>query len=347
MLFYPIVLVLEVITLPSYFQISINTSLFYISAASGISHQPTFKNVGFSASMDTVSIGAELVTPNYKEYIDAGLLRRMSKILRMSVACAKECILQAGIEQPDSIVVGTGLGCLQDTEKFLNTFLSVEGLLPPTSFIQSTHNTIAGQISLGIGNHGYNMTHTQNTLSFEHALIDAELLLNEEDLHVLVGAADEHIPFLDTVKDALDFVAPVALTSGSSFFIASREKSEKALVRIVDVEAIGLVRNIGEEIESFLSGNDLAPSALDLVLFSGSDIGVCAEVLHYLTTNGVQEETIEDYLPFSGIYPTASAFALHYAIDRLHMNGSLNNVLICNCLNDSNLGLILVQSLEA
>jgi 3-oxoacyl-[acyl-carrier-protein] synthase II len=297
--------------------------------------------------METVSIGSELVSPNYKEYIDAGLLRRMSKILRMSVACAKECITQAKIEQPDSIVVGTGLGCLQDTEKFLNTFLSVEGLLPPTSFIQSTHNTIAGQISLSIGNHGYNMTHTQNTLSFEHALIDTALLLCEEDQHVLVGAADEHIPFLDTVKQELDFVAPVALTSGSSFFIASRDKSEQAVARILDVQTIGLVEDIGVGIESFLSENGISPSALDLVLFSGSEIGVCGEVLHYLTRNGVKEDDIEDYLPYSGIYPTASAFALHYAVDKLNLNSGLDNVLICNCLNKRNLGLILVQSIEA
>jgi len=296
--------------------------------------------------METISVGSELVSPNYKEYIDAGLLRRMSKILRMSVACAKECIRQAGIEEPDSIVVGTGLGCLQDTEKFLNTFLTVEGLLPPTSFIQSTHNTIAGQISLSIGNHGYNMTHTQNTLSFEHALIDTMLLLAEEDQHVLVGAADEYIQFLDTIKQELDFVAPVALTSGSSFFIASREKSEHVIAQILDVQTIGLVQDIGAEIDSFLSENGLSPSALDLVLFSGSEIGVCGEVLHYLTTKGVKEDDIEDYLPYSGIYPTASAFALHYAIDKLKLNSHLGNVLICNCLNKRNLGLILVQSIE-
>lgn len=321
--------------------------MFYISAASGITHQPTFQNVGFSNSIGTVSIGSELVSPNYKDYIDAGLLRRMSKILRMSVACAKDCVRQAAIHQPDSIVVGTGLGCLHDTEKFLNTFLTVEGLLPPTSFIQSTHNTIAGQISLSIGNHGYNMTHTQNTLSFEQALTDTIMLLAEEDNHVLVGAADEYIPFLDVIKEELELMAPVALTSGSSFFIASKEKSEQTLAILADVETVGLVVDVSSAIDSFLSKNDMSPSSLDLVLFSGADMSVCGKVLHFLTAHGVNEDKIVDYLPFSGIYPTASAFALHYAIDKLGQDKNLTNVLICNCLNKRNLGLTLVQSCEA
>lgn len=297
--------------------------------------------------MDAISVHSELLSPNYKDYIDGSLLRRMSKILRMSVACAKDCLQQANIEQPDSIVVGTGLGCLQDTEKFLNTFLTVEGLLPPTSFIQSTHNTIAGQISLSIGNHGYNMTHTQNTLSFEHALIDTQLLLNEEDKNVLVGAADEHIPFLDEIKQELDVMLPVALASGASFFVASRERYETALAKVIAVEAIGLVENIGMEVDSFLFAHHIPASSLDLVLFSGSEIGVCGVVLSHLTTQGVKEELIEDYLSYSGIYPTTSAFALHLAVDRLNLNPAYKNILICNCLDKKNLGLILVQSVEA
>lgn len=321
--------------------------MFYISAASGITHQPTFKNAGFSASLDTISSNSELISPNYKDYIDAGLLRRMSKILRMSVACAKECIEQAGAIQPDAIVVGTGLGCLQDTEKFLNTFLTVEGLLPPTSFIQSTHNTIAGQISLSIGNHGYNMTHTQNALSFEHALIDSTLLLAEGDDNILVGAADEHIPFLDSVAEQLDVTFPVALSSGCSFFVLSKEKSDRTLARLSAVEAYGEIQKLEEHLTSFFASNACNPDKLDLVLFSGLDIDACGQVLHYLTSRGVEEDKIQDYLIYSGIYPTASAFAVHYAVDKLGQDPDLKNVLICNCMNRKNLGLTLIQSVEA
>ena len=50
---------------------------------------------------------------------------------------------------PDAIITGTGLGCLEDTEKFLTAMVTnKEEFLTPTSFIQSTHNTVSAQIAL-------------------------------------------------------------------------------------------------------------------------------------------------------------------------------------------------------
>ena len=316
----------------------------YISAASTISHQPTFKNAGFSGSIEPYKESSELQAPNFKDYIDAGLLRRMSRILRMSVTCAKDCLEQSGITQPDSIIVGTGLGCLQDTEKFLSNFLTIEGLLPPTSFIQSTHNTIAGQISLSIGNHGYNMTHTQNSLSFEHALLDGMLLLNEEDKNVLVGAADEQIDILDKISDELN-LAPILLTSGASFFILSNEKTEKVLAKITDVETIGFVQNIPGAVDLFLKNNSLERTNIDQVLFCGSND---ADLFVHSHFNHISYQTrFVDYGLYSGMYFTNSAFALHFAVDSMQINRDIRNVLICNNLNKINLGLTLIQSIEA
>lgn len=320
--------------------------MFYISAASTISHQPTFRNEGFAAVMGHVAEGSVLINPDFKEYIDAGLLRRMSKILRMSVACAKECLAQAGIDQPDSIVVGTGLGCLLDTEKFLNNFLTIEGLLPPTAFIQSTHNTIAGQISLSLGNHGYNMTHTQNTLSFEHALLDAMLLLGEDDSHVLVGAADEHIGILDEIAEKLNVGAQSSLASGSSFFVVDREQTDRSLVKVLDVETNGLVENKHAAIESFLARNKVNPSDLQQVFFAeNGQKGIPG----YLTSffNHLPESGFVNYPLFSGYYATNSAFGLHFAMDKMNGDKAIRNVLICNHLINSNLGLTLLQSIEA
>lgn len=322
--------------------------MFYISAASGITHQPTFKNSGFSGLIEPIAISSELINPVFKEYIDAGLLRRMSKILRMSVTCAKECLKQAEIEQPDSILVGTGFGCLQDTEKFLNNMLTIEGLLPPTSFIQSTHNTIAGQISLSIGNHGYNMTHTQNTLSFEHALLDAMLLLEEENENVLVGAADEYIDILDQVGMELNIKNVIPLTSGASFFVLSNKKSKIVLAQISDVETIGLVQDIPVAIDLFLKKNNLNPIEIDNVLFADSGNLPSAEShIHSHFDQNFNHDSFVNYSLLSGLYPTNSAFALHYAVDKMQENKGIKNILICNNLNKINLGLTLIQSVEA
>lgn len=321
----------------------------YINAASTISHQPTFQNAGFSKLIEPLENSSELISPNYKEYIDAGLLRRMSKILRMSVAAAKDCLKQAEIEQPGAIIVGTGLGCLQDTEKFLNTFLSVEGLLPPTSFIQSTHNTIAGQISLSIGNHGYNMTHTQNTLSFEHALIDTSLLLSEGKDNIIAGAADEHIGFLEEATEQLNVSSTYKITSGASFFILSNNKKDSSVARIKDVTTIGLVHDIAEAIDSFLSANFLNVSEVDLILYADFNAkGSMDSVAHkYFNEHYHADSKIINYTKLSGLYPTNSAFAMHYAVDKIQQHHELKNILILNGLNKINLGLTLIESLEA
>lgn len=310
-----------------------NKPAVFLSAASTISHQPTFRNPGFSGVLEQVGASSALISPDYKAYIDAGLLRRMSKILRMSVACAKDCMEQAGTGQPDAIVVGTGLGCLQDTEKFLNTSLTVEGLLPPTSFIQSTHNTMAGQISLSLGNHGYNMTHTQNTLSFEHALLDATMLLCEGDRNVLVGAADEHIDMLEDIAGQLAFEATAPLTSAASFFVLSAESQEGATAVLTDVYTSGGREYEQEDIDAFLDRNGLQAGDIDLTLYAGVPLQGAARNV--------------DYLSLAGVYPTASAFALHYAMDVLGTNGEVRNVLICNGLRKSSLGLTLLKTIEA
>lgn len=319
----------------------------YITAASTISHQPTFKNAGFSKLIEPLKSDSELISPNFKDYIDAGLLRRMSKILRISVTAAKDCLQQAKVDQPGAIIVGTGLGCLQDTEKFLNNFLTIEGLLPPTSFIQSTHNTIAGQISLSIGNHGYNMTHTQNTLSFEHALIDANLLLGEGNDNIIVGAADEYIEILSEIGEQLRVKPEVNLTSGASFFIVSKEGSDRSIAKIKDVETVGLVQDIEESIENFLSNNALKESEIDLILYSDfNDLKKSDQILAIVKRLGSNSELM-NYTNFIGIYPSNSSFALHYAVDRIQGNDKIKTVLIINGLNKINLGLTLIESIEA
>ncbi len=132
------------------------------------------------------------VEPDYKTYIDTIAVRRLGKIQRMALVGAKMCLENAGVNLPDAIITGTGLGCLSDTEKFLGNMLDDEsGLHSPTSFIQSTHNTISGQIAIMLKCYGYNNTYSHRGLSFERALEDASLLLLENTENVMIGAVDE------------------------------------------------------------------------------------------------------------------------------------------------------------
>jgi 3-oxoacyl-(acyl-carrier-protein) synthase len=131
--------------------------------------------------------------PDYSGIIPPMQLRRMSKLVRMSVGAAKDCLRQAGLARPDAIIMGTALGCLADTELFLKKMLEQkEQMLTPTAFIQSTHNTPAGQIALSIGCQGYNNTLSQQGHSFESAVMAAALFIAENpEASVLCGAGDE------------------------------------------------------------------------------------------------------------------------------------------------------------
>ncbi|MCL2739252.1 MAG: hypothetical protein FWE30_07375, partial [Bacteroidales bacterium] len=70
-----------------------------------------------------------------------------------------------------------------------------EEFLQSGFFIQSTHNTIAFQVAMGLGCHGYNNTFVQRRLSFESALLDACMLFEEGKVHtVSTGGHDELSP---------------------------------------------------------------------------------------------------------------------------------------------------------
>lgn len=326
--------------------------MYFINACSTISHQHSFRNEQWAMQLKPLAPSSALIAPDYKEFINGTSLRRMSDILRMGLACSMDCIAQSCINTPDAIIVGTGLGCLTDTEKFLKNSITIQGLIPPTSFIQSTHNTIAGQISLTLKNYNYNMTHTQNSVSFEHALIDAMLCLNEGKSSILVGAADEKIDFMEELAKELHFSEiENKLTSGASFFMLSNTKNSTTKARLIDSCAIGLNSLTNDEvINKFLKNNHLLLSDIDAVLFSTYQTQKIEEVSELFHSTPVI--SIEEY---SGYHFTTAAFGMHLAADILSKkeNIFLNNttpiqrVLVYNNLGNKNIGLTLLQAIEA
>jgi 3-oxoacyl-[acyl-carrier-protein] synthase II len=117
----------------------------------------------------------------------------MSRVIKMGVTTALGCLQEAGEKDPGAIITGTAYGCLEDTETFLTQAIERnEEMPPPTPFIQSTHNTVGAQIALLLKCNQYNNTFAQGGASFENALLDAMLLLKEEEAKtVLAGSVDE------------------------------------------------------------------------------------------------------------------------------------------------------------
>ena len=301
--------------------------MYFIQHIESITHQDSFQKENIWENLKPLTAENELISPDYKNYIPVAALRRLSTILRMGITTSKVC--QEKVPGKfDAISVGTALGCLTDTEKFLLTINTVSGdVLSPTAFIQSTHNTISGQISLDLKNHAYNMTHTQNALSFEVALKDGLLCIDEGKNSVLVGATDEAIPFLERLRGSL-IETERPFTSGATFMVLSGEKGNSiAGIQACEVSFSG--ENADIQAEQFLAAHNCSLKDIDLILEAGIDFESKAK----------NHCSFTDY---SGFYQSASSFAVHMANDWLLKNTEAQRILIVNNLEFNKLGLTLI-----
>lgn len=235
-------------------------------------------------------------------------LRRMTKPVRTGVASAKLCLQQAGLSQPNAIHTGTAFGMLEDSENFLQKMITQdEQALAPTAFIQSTHNTVAGQIALSLGCNAHNMTYVHKGHSFESAVLDAQLMLQDNPgFTVLAGAVDE---CTDTSYDLLNrfnvYEAGTAAGEGAGFFLLSGKASATSLaqIRAFDMFSAADETEARQQVQAFFTRYGIIPESTDLLL-NGSP----------LAASLFADADMVAYKNYCGEYPTASAFALGLAV---------------------------------
>lgn len=153
--------------------------------------------------LSKVEINSEVQLTDIRKYVKPLEVRRMGKIMKSSLLSSLEALQRAGIEVPDAIITGTAYGCLENSERLMEQIKEEgEGMLKPTFFMQSTHNTIGSNIAIKTHCHGYNVTYTQESHSLEWAIRDAELLLRSGKVkNVLVGCHDESTPLFNTLLE--------------------------------------------------------------------------------------------------------------------------------------------------
>lgn len=303
-------------------------SAVYINSAACISVQDTL-NENFSQNLQPAPAGQVLkaIEPVYKELIPPAMIRRMSKTVKMSSVASSYALKEAGIEKPDAIIVGTGMGCSQDSEKFLKNVLdNNEEFLTPTYFIQSTHNTVAGQIALGLQCHAYNFTYVNSSSSLEFSMLDAKLqITNGEAEHVLVGSTDEQTErtmglyeLNKTIKKQEDLPVDylhsttngVVWGEGTSFFVLSKDKKDSSYALLKDIKITN--RLDLEETQSFIEGflvkNNLTFNEVDAVIlgFSGD---AESDVYYTEAVNLFTDSALLYYKHLSGEFNTASGFS--------------------------------------
>lgn len=176
--------------------------------------------------------------PDTKGLIAPSEARRMSRILKRAVSTALSALKDSGIEHPDAIVTGTGMGCMENSEKFLADLSRFgENCLKPTLFMQSTHNTISSLIAIVLKCHGYNNTYSHKGISFESSLLDAWIQMRCGSIgNALVGAHDEVTPFMAMVMERTH--PEYRLVSETS--VTAVLTSDAALKNLCEVEDVKL-----------------------------------------------------------------------------------------------------------
>jgi 3-oxoacyl-(acyl-carrier-protein) synthase len=286
----------------------------YIHSAVSITAQSTFNNTSFleDVIMHTDNI-IKAVQPNYRDFINPSASRRMATGVKMGVVAAKTALKSTSTESLQAIIVGTGIGCIEDSEKFLNTIITNnEEYLTPTSFIQSTHNTVAAQIALGLKCKAYNMTYVHGANSFESALLDTQLILQEEEEEeissVLVGGIDELGKYFIQHYASIQTEQSVPFSEGAHFFTISNEK-ENSYASLIGIDCFQTIhlKDINEKANEFLQENEFSINDIDIVILgnNGDDFDT---FYHQLQTSLFKNNIQLQYKHLSGEFHTASAF---------------------------------------
>jgi 3-oxoacyl-(acyl-carrier-protein) synthase len=351
----------------------------YIRGIGNISPQPTFDNESFLEEIrEYQSARLQVVEPDYKQFIQPNQLRRMSRLLKMGVTAAGICLKDAGIDKPDAIITGTGLGMMEETEKFLNGMLdNGEKLLNPTAFIQSTHNTVGAHIAVMLGCNNYNLTYVHGPVSFENALLDSLMWLAEKPSDkVLLGGIEEITKDHFSITESMGFwktgeVSNLRLSDnntrgtiageGASFFLLTHNEDPQNYARIRGLSTRfnpGLKLQAASFMEEFLAENMLEKSDIDLVILGlngdKENDEIYGHVQSYFGENVIQTW----FKHICGEHYLASSFALWLgakivkgqaipAVIRLNSSqkpGGVENILIYNHYKNLHHSFVLVTS---
>jgi hypothetical protein len=284
--------------------------------------------------------------PDYTSYITPMQLRRMGKAVRMGIGASKLALKNAGIEKADAISVGTALGCIHDTEVFLSKLVGQnEQMLTPTAFIQSTHNTVAGQIALITGCYGHNLTYVHRGHSFEHAVLNAQLYLNDHpEENMLVGGIEELTETSVTVlkratvyKDETstpdiilnDSSAGSLAGEGATFLLLSKGVGTRAELKIKDIKTFVTREETKalQQVDYFLAHNNIGAEDIDFVMLGINGDARSATFYSSLRERMFSANAQGAFKHICGEYPVASSFAVGLLANALRTELPVSTIL--------------------
>jgi 3-oxoacyl-(acyl-carrier-protein) synthase len=306
----------------------------FINGIGTVSPQHSLEENGFPEKVvDYNTNSLRCIEPSYKDFLNPALARRMGRVIKMSIAASTVCLKDAGIVAPDAIMTGTALGCHEDTEKFLLSIIdNDEQFLTPTSFIQSTHNTVSAQIALQLKCMNYNFTYVHKGFSFESAVLDGLMTLAEgEAKNVLVGGHDEQTDrhFIITSRigywkkedrtpeNLLNSGTEGAIAGeGAAFFVLGSDKTSNTYAKLRGVRMIYKPESrdiVEKEIDKLLQEKGLKRNDIDLVLYGSNGDSRFDHVYTDLKKSMFENTAAGWFKNLCGEYQTSSSFALWLA----------------------------------
>lgn len=302
----------------------------YINGLGCISTQETFDTLFLEkAEINENDTILAVKTPVYKDFISPVAIRRMAKGVKNGIVASAMAMKEANITTVDAIITGTGMGCIEDSEKFLKAIIdNKEEFLTPTSFIQSTHNTVGAQIALGLQCKAYNLTYVNGSVSFESALLDAKMKIEEQEANtILVGGIDENADYTTSLFKLAGFIKKenekpykvlnattkgAVYGEGATFFVLENEKQKSTYAEVLDIEIINklAVNEMESKSIAFLEANGLQVSDIDAIILGFNGDIEFDDYYKILSENTFEKTPQVYYKQLSGEYNTASAFGL-------------------------------------
>jgi len=251
----------------------------YIQSANQISVQKPLTDEWFEAPVFYGDRRVLASDPDFAPHFPSLASRRMCKLLKRAVLLSRQTLKDASVTMPEGIISGTGLGCIENTEKFLWSIMNNgEQYLQPTFFMQSTHNIISSTIAIDLKCHGYNNTFVHRGASFDNALFDAWLQIRQNRINnALVGGFDEltddyyvffgRVGVWDFVRGASHKQNCFASEASVSMFV-NKEKTAQSICKITDIELFNhpSAENLNAGLNAMLTRAGLKLQDIDAVM---------------------------------------------------------------------------------
>jgi len=305
----------------------------FIKAATQISMQQPLSEAWMTAPVEHTEPYVRSLDPNFRDWLNPLESRRMGKILKRALVTAQKVMHDSGVQQPDAVITGTGLGCIENTELFLDQLCREgEEMLKPTYFMQSTHNTISSLISIHDHLHGYNTTYSHKSVSFDSALLDAFTQLRLGDIRTaLVTGNDEMTPSYFNILQRAGYV-------GQPGQVAAGETSVAMMLTTDPADALCEI----EEVSMSVRGVQQPFAPADLLVLGTNGVPQNDQLYREVAQQMPGVETFEYKRLFGESY-TVSGLGV-YAAAHLLSQGRAGRVLFVNHSDNLNVTFVTLKT---